>query len=118
MESSFEIVIINQPGNIPAATQRALQKKGHSTRIADSIKGAAKLVKSLNNSLLMADCGTSQDEVIKTVKKIISNKSFKDKPIILIGQDIDSFEKILDEKLKLSLTLNTPAGSSRYCSRS
>ena len=109
MESGFEIIILNLSDSIPAATQRALQKEGHSTRITDSIREATRLAKSLNKPLIMADCGSSEDSLVKNVKKIISNKSFKNKPIILIGQDVDSFEKILDERFKFSLTLNTPA---------
>lgn len=109
MSISFNILILNQDGNIPSATQRALQKAGHTTRNVENLAEAGKQSHNLEHSVLILDCGSSQDQVIPNVKALIAENNLKDQPILLIGQDVDSVERIIDKHCVLSLTLNIPA---------
>lgn len=108
MGAKHEVLILGPGKNFHPKLREALSTEGFVTHTIFDIVEAESTLKGLNCPILLVDCGEEEKTAVTTVRAVIQNKKLHDYPLILIGYQVDAFEKSLDKYFELATTISTP----------
>lgn len=109
--ATFEVLILQAGGTTSPAVLQSLRDKKFSPRLVSDLAALDALLGKMVDPILVIEAGHDSKKTKTLITQLENNAKAKALPIVLIGSDVEQFEKTLDKKFPAATTLNLPYGA-------
>lgn len=111
MEQSQQAIIIDAGERMPDGFQEALLERGYVVVEASDAAAIATAAQKIQ-TVLIVSCGEDPELPLNRVRDLISNPALQHIPVLVTGQDVDGYERILARCFRSTAAVPSPCSVS------